>query len=77
MCGIAGMMSYRGTEHSHIVSEMAERIRYRGPANSGVWCDLNYGLALGHVRLSILDLSPTGHQSLHLDSGQDVVISKW
>lgn len=69
------MMSYRGTECSHIVSGMAERIRYRGPGNSGVWCDSNYGLALGHVRLSILDLSPAGHQPLHSDSGQDVVIA--
>ncbi len=53
---------------------MAERIRYRGPDNSGVWCDFNCGLALGHVRLSILDLSLAGHQPLHSDSGQDVVI---
>jgi asparagine synthase (glutamine-hydrolysing) len=74
MCGIAGMMSYRGTEHSHIVSGMVERIRYRGPDNSGVWCDSNYGLALGHARLSILDLSPAGHQPMESASGRYVIV---
>jgi asparagine synthase (glutamine-hydrolysing) len=74
MCGIAGMMSYRGTEYSRIVSEMAERIRYRGPDNSGVWGDSNYGLALGHVRLSILDLSPAGHQPMESASGRYVIV---
>ncbi len=74
MCGIAGMMSYRGTEYSRIVSGMAERIRYRGPDNSGVWGDSNYGLALGHVRLSILDLSPAGHQPMESASGRYIIV---
>jgi asparagine synthase (glutamine-hydrolysing) len=74
MCGIVGMMSYRGTEYSRIVSEMAERIRYRGPDNSGVWGDSNYGLAIGHVRLSILDLSPAGHQPMESASGRYVIV---
>ncbi|MGZ9189153.1 MAG: asparagine synthase (glutamine-hydrolyzing) [Nitrospira sp.] len=74
MCGIAGMMSYRGTEYSRIVSGMAERIRYRGPDDSGVWGDSNYGLAIGHVRLSILDLSPAGHQPMESASGRYVIV---
>jgi asparagine synthase (glutamine-hydrolysing) len=73
MCGIAGIMFYRGTEYTRIVSGMAERIRYRGPDNSGVWGDFNYGLALGHVRLSILDLSPAGHQPMESASGRYVI----
>lgn len=74
MCGIAGMMFSRGTEYRHIASEMAERIRYRGPDTSGVWHDPNHGLALGHVRLSILDLSPAGHQPMESASGRYVIV---
>ena len=74
MCGIAGMMSYRGSDLSRIVSRMAERIRYRGPDHSGVWCDPSAGLALGHARLSILDLSPAGHQPMESDSGRYVIV---
>jgi len=74
MCGIAGMMSYRGSDLSRIVSGMVEMIRYRGPDNSGVWCDSNYGLAIGHARLSILDLSPAGHQPMESASGRYVIV---
>ena len=74
MCGIAGMMSYRGSDLSRIVSGMTEAIRYRGPDNSGLWCDADYGLALGHARLSILDLSPAGHQPMESASGRYVIV---
>lgn len=74
MCGIAGMMFYRGSELSPIVSRMVERIRYRGPDDSGLWCAADYGLALGHARLSILDLSPTGHQPMESASGRYVIV---
>lgn len=74
MCGIAGMMSYRRSDLNRIVSGMTEMIRYRGPDNSGVWCDADYGLALGHARLSILDLSPAGHQPMESASGRYVIV---
>ncbi len=74
MCGIAGMMSYRGPALGRIVSGMVEMIRYRGPDNSGVWCDADHGLALGHARLSILDLSPAGHQPMESTSGRYVIV---
>lgn len=74
MCGIAGMMFCRDAELSPIVSKMVEMIRYRGPDDSGLWCDANYGLALGHARLSILDLSPAGHQPMESASGRYVIV---
>ncbi|MDF0674654.1 MAG: asparagine synthase (glutamine-hydrolyzing) [Nitrospira sp.] len=74
MCGIAGMMFHRGSELGRTVSGMTEMIRYRGPDNSGVWCDADSGLALGHARLSILDLSPAGHQPMESASGRYVIV---
>lgn len=65
MCGIAGVLKYQEPDLGHGVSEMIAAIRYRGPDDSGLWCDADYGLALGHARLSVLDLSPAGHQPMH------------
>ena len=43
---------------------MASALRHRGPDDHGIWADAAAGVALGHCRLSILDLSPTGHQPM-------------
>ena len=74
MCGIVGMMFHRGSELDRIVSDMTGMIRYRGPDNSGVWCDSDHRLALGHARLSILDLSPAGHQPMESASGRYIIV---
>lgn len=70
MCGIAGILNDRSSETGRLVSEMIGAIRYRGPDDSGVWCDPSVGLGLGHARLSILDLSPEGHQPMVSASGR-------
>lgn len=70
MCGIAGILNYRASEPGHLVSEMIGAIRSRGPDDAGVWCDQSVGLGLGHARLSILDLSPAGHQPMVSVSGR-------
>jgi len=56
-----------------IVSEMIETMRYRGPDDSGTWAEATAGLGLGHARLSILDLSPEGHQPMVSASGRYVI----
>jgi asparagine synthase (glutamine-hydrolysing) len=64
MCGIAGILGHDGGDFSPVAARMAEAIRYRGPNDSGVWSDSKAGIALGHARLSILDLSSNGHQPM-------------
>ncbi len=73
MCGIAGFIDRTVQHPERILAEMTEVISHRGPDNAGYWCDNNVGLALGHRRLSILDLSPAGHQPMASASGRYVV----
>ena len=53
---------------------MAENLRHRGPDDMGTWADERAGVALGHTRLSIIDLSPLGHQPMVSASGRLVVV---
>ena len=64
MCGIAGFWGDRRCALG-IGERMATRIESRGPDGAGVWGDHDAGLVLAHRRLSILDLSPAGHQPMH------------
>ena len=73
MCGVVGVLNYRESEPNRLVSEMIGAIRYRGPDDSGVWCDERVGIGLGHARLSVLDLSPEGHQPMLSFSGRYVL----
>ena len=57
-----------------LARRMTARLRHRGPDDSGVWVDPAQGLALGHCRLAILDLSAEGHQPMVSSSGRLVVV---
>lgn len=56
------------------VSRMTDAIAHRGPDDSGAWVDEEAGVALGHRRLSILDLSPQGHQPMTSHGGRYVMV---
>ena len=62
MCGIAGIVSNATAELETRLHPMVEAHRHRGPDDAGLWSDSLCGL--GHRRLSIIDLSPAGHQPL-------------
>jgi asparagine synthase (glutamine-hydrolysing) len=52
---------------------MAGSLQHRGPDDSGVWTDGECGIGLGHRRLSIVDLSPSGHQPMASFGGRYVI----
>jgi asparagine synthase (glutamine-hydrolysing) len=62
MCGIAGIIGSQASVES--VNLMTQRLRHRGPDGDGVWSEP--GAVLGHRRLAILDLSPSGRQPMVL-----------
>jgi asparagine synthase (glutamine-hydrolysing) len=64
MCGICGIVYTDPERHVEpgLVERMAGVQTHRGPDDQGVWTKENVGL--GHVRLSIIDLSPLGHQPM-------------
>src|SRR3954453_17945790 len=63
MCGIAGLLT-GGKADAGLVRRMIAPIAHRGPDDQGVWTDAEAGIGLGHRRLSIVDLSPLGHQPM-------------
>jgi len=77
MCGIAGYYSpNRVTEDRArtTLRAMTDAIIHRGPDDQGHWYDLDAGIGLGMRRLSIIDLSPAGHQPMRSACGRYVLI---
>ena len=77
MCGISGLLDTSHQLGKHqleaAVLEMVNTLRHRGPDDSGAWADARTGIALGHRRLAIVDLSPEGHQPMLSACGRYVI----
>jgi asparagine synthase (glutamine-hydrolysing) len=77
MCGITGFLDTSRSKSSEqltlIARRMATSLSHRGPDADGIWVDQNTGVAFGHRRLSIIDLSPMGAQPMHSASGRYVI----
>ena len=77
MCGFAGFLQTGAVVEAPamgpLVGRMADTLRHRGPDDAGVWVDAEGGIALGHRRLSIIDLSSEGHQPMTSASGRYVI----
>ncbi len=78
MCGITGYWDTSRTstaeELKSIATRMSDAILHRGPDSGGVWIDENTGIALGHRRLAIVDLSPEGHQPMISADGRYTIV---
>ncbi len=71
MCGIIGAANFRNTSLSHAendFSDRMDRMNYRGPDAQDLWTHPKAPVTLGHLRLSILDLSTDGTQPMHLET---------
>ena len=76
MCGFAGFLTNNTNALANadaIANAMALTIQHRGPDDCGVWFDDQAGIALAHRRLSIMDLSPAGHQPMVSKSNRYVI----
>ena len=72
MCGIAGFCNFKGDWRRNI-ERMCDRMQYRGPDASGVWASDDHRVVLGHRRLAIVDLTPTGAQPMVSRDGRYVI----
>jgi asparagine synthase (glutamine-hydrolysing) len=71
MCGIAGgLTGSRFRELASALPAMTDALAHRGPDDAGRWTDDSCGIALGHRRLAVVDLSPKGHQPMSSRSGR-------
>jgi asparagine synthase (glutamine-hydrolysing) len=77
MCGFSGFLDpqrrYCAAEAEAFARDMADAIRARGPDDGGTWVDPDAGYALGFRRLSIIDLTASGHQPMLSANGRYVV----
>ena len=67
MCGIVGALLGNPEQDVNLKSAL-QQLRHRGPDDQGIWSERH--IHLGHTRLSILDLSPLGHQPMSYQDGR-------
>ena len=76
MCGLVGFWNPAGLQAQpakQLVAALAERLVHRGPDDQGEWVDGAAGIALGHRRLAVIDLSAAGHQPMTSGSDRYVI----
>jgi asparagine synthase (glutamine-hydrolysing) len=77
MCGLTGFLQSSSSSlesYQKILEGMSHPITHRGPDDNGVWFDDAAGIGLAHRRLSIVDLSPAGHQPMVSAGGRYVIV---
>src|SRR4029079_17972588 len=78
MCGIADFIGMQPGAApgglDGVAAAMTRSLQHRGPDDQGQWIDYDAGAALVHLRLSIVDLSPAGHQPMTSADGRYVII---
>ncbi|MGL1862830.1 MAG: asparagine synthase (glutamine-hydrolyzing) [Pseudodesulfovibrio sp.] len=76
MCGITGYLApgHSSLDQVATIQGMTDTLSHRGPDDDGVWSDPEAGCALGHRRLSIIELSPLGAQPMSSICGRYVIV---
>lgn len=77
MCGITGFIDPGTLRYDDLfgaIKRMTSAIQHRGPDDEGIWIDETIPIVLGHRRLSIIDLSPSGHQPMVSAHGRYVMV---
>ena len=76
MCGIAGFIDFNKKSNQALLVKMTDTLEHRGPDDKGykVWNTENAALGFGHRRLSIIDLSPLGHQPMYSKNGRWAIV---
>jgi len=75
MCGVAGFSLFGGeSSQSSWLARARDALAHRGPDDGGLFEDPGHGVGLVHTRLSILDLSPLGHQPMISDDGRVALV---
>ena len=64
MCGVVGILSSNVDNIFNKTNQLLKIFKHRGPDNTGIWIDKDNQISLGHLRLSILDLSSSGNQPM-------------
>ena len=75
MCGLTGFFAWQASaaQQAFAINQMAQQIVHRGPDSEGYWQDAAAGIAFGHRRLAIVDLSSAGFQPMLSASGRYVL----
>lgn len=73
MCGIAGFCNMPQNWRENII-RMNDRMYHRGPDGGGIWANSDSTVVLGHRRLAIVDLTPSGIQPMQSVSGRYVIV---
>lgn len=78
MCGLSGIVQCRetvgGTLPDEAIARMTAALYHRGPDDQGAWVDREEGIALGHRRLAVIDLSEHGKQPMRSSCGRFVIV---
>jgi asparagine synthase (glutamine-hydrolysing) len=71
MCRIVGFIDFNFNNFYSLeeaITSMRDTLIHGGPDDAGIFIDKGFPVALGHRRLSILDLSPLGHQPMEFEN---------
>ncbi len=76
MCGIAGFIDFNHHSTAQTLIKMTDALAHRGPDDKGykIWEAPQYSVGFGHRRLSIIDVSPLGHQPMYSTDGRWAIV---